>query len=137
MEIWTDHQNLQYFISAKKLNCRQVRWALFLSHFNFHLTHKSGHSPQCISPIRLITRIDIVVKPCCSGAGCFFAPRVSCFQTSSFQLVLSLALCFLFSPLTLIWCFIQNNFAFLSHNWLRTSSWPYSISLVISSPSLA
>jgi hypothetical protein len=42
VEIWTDHANLQYFMSAKKLNRRQARWALFLSRFNFHLIHKSG-----------------------------------------------------------------------------------------------
>lgn len=40
LEIWMDHANLQYFMSAKKLNCHQVCWALFLSHFNFHLIHK-------------------------------------------------------------------------------------------------
>jgi len=37
IDIWTDHQNLKYFITAKKLNCRQACWALFLSRFNFHL----------------------------------------------------------------------------------------------------
>jgi hypothetical protein len=42
VEIWTDHQNLRYFMSAKKLNRRQARWALFLSRFNFHLIHKPG-----------------------------------------------------------------------------------------------
>jgi RNase H-like domain found in reverse transcriptase len=35
VKIWTDHQNLQYFMSAKKLNQHQAPWALFLSHFNF------------------------------------------------------------------------------------------------------
>jgi len=24
-EIWTDHKNLQYFMTSQKLNCRQVR----------------------------------------------------------------------------------------------------------------
>ena len=42
LEIWTDHLNLQYFMSAKKLNRRQARWALFLSRFNFRLVHKPG-----------------------------------------------------------------------------------------------
>jgi len=42
IDIWTDHQNLKYFMTAKKLNRRQARWALFLSRFNFHLTHKAG-----------------------------------------------------------------------------------------------
>jgi hypothetical protein len=44
LKIWTDHQNLQYFMTAKKLNRRQARWALFLSRFNFHLIHKPGTS---------------------------------------------------------------------------------------------
>jgi len=30
-EIWTDHKNLQYFMTSQKLNHRQVRWALYLS----------------------------------------------------------------------------------------------------------
>ena len=42
LEIWTDHANLQYFMSAKKLNRHQAHWALFLSRFNFHLVHKPG-----------------------------------------------------------------------------------------------
>lgn len=30
-EIWTDHKNLEYFMTAKKLNRRQARWSLYLS----------------------------------------------------------------------------------------------------------
>jgi hypothetical protein len=41
-EIWTDHKNLEYFRTAKKLNRRQARWSLFLSRFNFSLHHKPG-----------------------------------------------------------------------------------------------
>ena len=41
-EIWTDHKNLEYFIKAQKLNQRQVRWALYLSRFNFMLKHVLG-----------------------------------------------------------------------------------------------
>jgi RNase H-like domain found in reverse transcriptase len=37
IEILTDHQNLQYFRSAQKLNRRQARWSIFLSQFNFTL----------------------------------------------------------------------------------------------------
>ena len=29
-KIWTDHKNLEYFMSAKKLNQRQARWLLLL-----------------------------------------------------------------------------------------------------------
>ena len=31
IEIWTDHKNLQYFMTSQKLNHRQARWALYLS----------------------------------------------------------------------------------------------------------
>jgi len=43
-EIWTDHKNLQYFMSSQKLNCRQARWALYLFRFNFSLKHMVGKS---------------------------------------------------------------------------------------------
>ncbi|KAF8633524.1 hypothetical protein AX17_004426 [Amanita inopinata Kibby_2008] len=43
-EIWTDHKNLEYFMSAKKLNRRQARWSLVLSRFDFTLTHRPGQS---------------------------------------------------------------------------------------------
>jgi hypothetical protein len=42
-EIWTDHRNLQYFLSARKLNRRQARWNLILSEYNFTLHHKPGN----------------------------------------------------------------------------------------------
>jgi len=41
-EIWTDHKNLEYFMRAQKLNRRQARWALYLSHFDFILKHVAG-----------------------------------------------------------------------------------------------
>src|ERR1700723_231338 len=40
IEIWTDHKNLQYFMTSKKLNRRQARWALYLSRFKFKLVNK-------------------------------------------------------------------------------------------------
>src|SRR5215471_343236 len=44
VEIWTDHRNLQYFMTARKLNRRQARWSLYLSRFDFTLLHKPGKS---------------------------------------------------------------------------------------------
>ncbi len=41
-EIWTDHKNLIDFQEAQKLNCRQSRWSLFLSRFEFNLLHRLG-----------------------------------------------------------------------------------------------
>ena len=43
-EIWTDHKNLEYFMTAKQLNRRQARWSLYLSHFDFVLQHRPGKS---------------------------------------------------------------------------------------------
>lgn len=40
--VWTDHKNLSYLRSAKRLNPRQARWALFLDRFNFTLTYRPG-----------------------------------------------------------------------------------------------
>src|SRR5258706_2990335 len=41
-EIHTDHKNLSYFREAHKLNRCQARWSLYLSRFDFTLTHKPG-----------------------------------------------------------------------------------------------
>uniref|UniRef100_A0AAQ4Q5H4 Gypsy retrotransposon integrase-like protein 1 n=1 Tax=Gasterosteus aculeatus aculeatus TaxID=481459 RepID=A0AAQ4Q5H4_GASAC len=40
--VWTDHKNLAYVQSAKRLNSRQARWALFFGRFNFSLTYRPG-----------------------------------------------------------------------------------------------
>jgi len=39
IEIWTDHKNLEYFMTAKKLNRHQARWSLHLARFDFLLHH--------------------------------------------------------------------------------------------------
>jgi len=44
VEIWTDHKNLEYFMTAKKLNRRQAHWSLYLARFNFKLTQCPGRS---------------------------------------------------------------------------------------------
>jgi len=44
IEIWTDHKNLEYFMTAKKLNRRQARWSLYLARFDFKLVHHPGCS---------------------------------------------------------------------------------------------
>ncbi|KAL0183816.1 hypothetical protein M9458_019512, partial [Cirrhinus mrigala] len=40
--ILTDHRNLEYLRSAKRLNHRQARWALFFTRFNFTVTYRPG-----------------------------------------------------------------------------------------------
>jgi len=44
VEIWTDHKNLKYFMTAKKLNRCQARWSLYLVRFNFLLHHRPGRT---------------------------------------------------------------------------------------------
>jgi hypothetical protein len=44
VEIWTDHKNLEYFMTVKKLNHRQARWSLYLSRFDFIMHHHPGMS---------------------------------------------------------------------------------------------
>ena len=42
VEIWTDHKNLEYFMTAKKLNQRQAHWSLLLARFDFVMQHRPG-----------------------------------------------------------------------------------------------
>ncbi|KAI3367960.1 hypothetical protein L3Q82_026230, partial [Scortum barcoo] len=43
--VWTDHKNLAYIQTAKRLNSRQARWALFFSRFDF-VPHLPPRVPQ-------------------------------------------------------------------------------------------
>ncbi len=71
--VWTDHKNLEYIRSAKRLNSRQARWALFFGRFEFLLSYRPGSknikpdalsrifdqserlsTPECIIPERLV-----------------------------------------------------------------------------------
>jgi len=56
VEIWMDHKNLEYFMTAKKLNCRQARWSLYLARFDFRLIHRPGRSMG--KPDALSQRLD-------------------------------------------------------------------------------
>ena len=37
--VFTDHKNLEYFITTHKLNCCQAYWNEFLSEFNFNIIY--------------------------------------------------------------------------------------------------
>src|SRR6202453_3258073 len=52
-EILSDHKNLQYFLTFKKLNHRPARWCLFLSRFNFFQTYR-----KCT----LSTKVDLLSR---------------------------------------------------------------------------
>ncbi len=40
--VWTDHRNLEYIRSAKRLNARKARWALFFGRFEFSISYRPG-----------------------------------------------------------------------------------------------
>lgn len=42
IEVVTDHQSLQHFMTTKRLNRRQARWAEFLAEFNFRIKYRPG-----------------------------------------------------------------------------------------------
>ncbi|KAF7572881.1 hypothetical protein PtrM4_077860 [Pyrenophora tritici-repentis] len=42
VKVLSDHQALQTFMTTKRLNRRQARWAEFLSEFNFNITYRPG-----------------------------------------------------------------------------------------------
>jgi len=44
VEIWTDYKNLEYFMTAKKLNRRQACWSLYLARFDFKLIYRPRQS---------------------------------------------------------------------------------------------
>ena len=48
VELITDHKNLEYFMTTKALNQRQVRWSKFLSQFNFQIVYHPGS--QAVRP---------------------------------------------------------------------------------------
>ncbi|KAK3505618.1 hypothetical protein QTP70_004911, partial [Hemibagrus guttatus] len=41
-QVLTDHQNLEYFRGARRMNPRQARWALFFTRFRFMVTYRPG-----------------------------------------------------------------------------------------------
>ena len=44
VKIWTNYKNLEYFMTAKKLNHCQARWSLHLARFDFLLHHCPRHT---------------------------------------------------------------------------------------------
>ena len=40
--VYTDHKNLEYFMSARVLNRRQTRWNMSLSRFDYVITYRPG-----------------------------------------------------------------------------------------------
>ena len=53
IEVFSDHENLQYFLEKRHLNRRQARWAEFLGPFDFHVNHRAG---------RLAQKVDVLTR---------------------------------------------------------------------------
>jgi len=72
VEIWTDHKNLEYFMTAKKLNCRQACWSLVkdvqsrsgVTRSGRELTTKVGEQPW--------PQLMHYASICCRMCGCIF-----------------------------------------------------------------
>jgi len=76
IQVLSDHKDLEYFMSTKLLNRRQVRWSEFLSHFDFRIVYrpgKAGGKPDALTrrsgdfpkegDERLLTNRHAVLKP--------------------------------------------------------------------------
>ncbi|KAL0147126.1 hypothetical protein M9458_057650 [Cirrhinus mrigala] len=74
--VLTDHRNLEYLRSAKTLNHRQARWALYFTRFRFQVTYRPGsqntkadalsrvHEPgQSTNPPEPVLPTSIIVAP--------------------------------------------------------------------------
>ena len=61
-EIWTDHQNLQYFRKPQKLNHQQARWVTELSEYSFELVHKPGKSMGKADALSRMTGLETGVN---------------------------------------------------------------------------
>uniref|UniRef100_A0A8C1QTJ1 Gypsy retrotransposon integrase-like protein 1 n=1 Tax=Cyprinus carpio TaxID=7962 RepID=A0A8C1QTJ1_CYPCA len=66
--VWTDHKNLEYISTAKRLNSRQARWALFFGRFDFTISYRPGS--KNIKPDSLSRIFDRSERP--STPECIF-----------------------------------------------------------------
>ena len=56
----TDHQSLKYFMMQTKLSDKQMRWANFLSQFNFHIAHIAGKHNQVADALSRRPKVNAV-----------------------------------------------------------------------------
>ncbi|XP_036072769.1 uncharacterized protein lrfn4b [Oryzias melastigma] len=70
--VWTDHKNLSYLRTAKRLNSRQARWSLFFCRFNFVVSYRPGSKnvkPDALSRQQENTETDqqpkTIISPSC------------------------------------------------------------------------
>ena len=58
VEIFTDHQNLQYFKKPQKLNHHQARWVTELSEYVIQLYHKPGKTMGKANALSRMTGLE-------------------------------------------------------------------------------
>lgn len=70
--VWTDHKNVSYLQSAKRLNPRQSRWSLFFSRFNLSISCRPGTrntKPDALSHLHSPDDSEktpaTILPPCC------------------------------------------------------------------------
>ncbi|KAF8749944.1 hypothetical protein RHS01_09713 [Rhizoctonia solani] len=61
IQVFTDHQNLEYWMQARTFNRRHARWRVFLSNFNFEIHYCPGK--QSGKPDALSRRSDYIDTP--------------------------------------------------------------------------
>ncbi|KAI2662338.1 Transposon Tf2-6 polyprotein [Labeo rohita] len=59
--VLTDHKNLEYLRSAKLLNHRQTRWALFFSRFDFSVTYRPGSQNSKADALSRLHEPDLTI----------------------------------------------------------------------------
>jgi hypothetical protein len=52
IEVLSDHQNLQRFMTQKRLNGRQARWCYYLTPYDFHIVYRTGRTNPADAPSR-------------------------------------------------------------------------------------
>ena len=60
VKVYTDHRNLEYFMTTKQLNRQQARWAEFLFEFNFKIMYRPGKQGE--KPDVLMQRSQDILK---------------------------------------------------------------------------
>ncbi len=84
VEIWTDHQNLQYFWLPQKLNQRQAHWVTKLAEYHFTLHHNPG--AQTLRPTYFLDAKTMIKDAMTTVTSLFSSPCTSkpssCLQTS-------------------------------------------------------
>uniref|UniRef100_A0A8C5R7U4 Gypsy retrotransposon integrase-like protein 1 n=1 Tax=Leptobrachium leishanense TaxID=445787 RepID=A0A8C5R7U4_9ANUR len=92
--VYTDHKNLEYLKSAKRLKPRQARWALFFARFNFHVTYRPGSKngkADALSRVQDLALLPPTPSPTVLPTQCFLG-MTSCLHDKIKQLTASTSL---------------------------------------------